>query len=73
MSVISLAEAYAEIRDKLENLDARQAQALQAVYRKLRDFEDYALALGAEPRPAGVRHPRAGEAPAAAGAVDRRT
>ena len=53
MSVISLAEAYAEIRDKLENLDAAKLRRYQAVYRKLRDFEDYALALGAELDPPG--------------------
>jgi cytidyltransferase-like protein len=53
MSVISLAEAYAEIRDKLENLDGAKLKRYQAVYRKLRDFEDYALALGAELDPPG--------------------
>jgi nicotinic acid mononucleotide adenylyltransferase len=53
MSVISLAEAYAEIRDKLENLDAAKLRRYRAVYRKLRDFEDFALALGAALDPPG--------------------
>ena len=48
MSVISLSEAYSEIRDKLENLDGAKIRRYQAVYRKLRDLEEYALALGVE-------------------------
>lgn len=48
MSVISLSEAYSEIRDKLENLDGAKLRRYQAVYRKLRDLEEYALALGVD-------------------------
>ncbi|MEW6337116.1 MAG: adenylyltransferase/cytidyltransferase family protein, partial [Acidobacteriota bacterium] len=53
MSIISLKDAFAEIRDKLENLDEAKLRRYEAVYRKLRDLEDYALALGVQLDPPG--------------------
>ncbi|MGE5236176.1 MAG: adenylyltransferase/cytidyltransferase family protein [Acidobacteriota bacterium] len=48
MSIISLREAFGAIRDKLENLDRAKIARYQAVYRRLRDLEDYLLHLGVE-------------------------
>lgn len=48
MSITSLGEAYAGIRDKLENLDQAKLRRYQGVYRKLRDLEDYLLHLGVD-------------------------
>ncbi|WP_306599652.1 hypothetical protein [Geothrix sp. 21YS21S-2] len=53
MEVISLKEAFDTILDKLEDVDAEKRLRYQAVYRKLRDMEDYALSLGVELDPPG--------------------
>ena len=53
MAVISLKEAFGTILDKLENVDREKRLRYQAVYRKLRDMEDYALTLGVVLDPPG--------------------
>ena len=53
MAVISLKAAFAAILDKLEDLDKAKRRRYLAVYRKLRDLEDYALALGVDLDPPG--------------------
>jgi nicotinic acid mononucleotide adenylyltransferase len=53
MAVISLKEAFDAILDKLEDLDRAKRQRYEAVYRKLRDLEDYALTLGVDLEPPG--------------------
>jgi nicotinic acid mononucleotide adenylyltransferase len=72
MSVISLRDAYAEIRDKLENLDAAKLRRYEAVYRKLRDLEDYALALGVDldPPTFATLHPPKPKLPSGLSIVD---
>jgi nicotinic acid mononucleotide adenylyltransferase len=59
MSIISLREAFAAIRDKLENLDEAKLTRYRAVYRKLRDLQDYLLHLGVALDPPGVATGRA--------------
>lgn len=46
MTVTSLKEAFDTILAKLEDLDQAKRRRYQAVYRRLRDMEDYALTLG---------------------------
>lgn len=53
MSLISLGDAYAAIRDKLENLDRAKLRRYREVYAKLRDLEDYLLTLGVTLDPPG--------------------
>ncbi len=53
MSVISLRDSYATIRDKLENVDSEKLKRYRGVYRKLRDLEDYLLTLGVDLNPEG--------------------
>lgn len=57
MSMISLREAFAAIRDKLENLDRAKLRRYQGVYGKLRDLEDYLLTLGVRLDPPGFEGP----------------
>ena len=57
MSLITLKEAFATIRDKLENLDRAKLRRYQGVYGKLRDLEDYLLTLGVELDPPGFEGP----------------
>jgi cytidyltransferase-like protein len=61
MAVISLKDAFAAILDKLENVDQEKYSRYQAVYRRLRDMEAYALTLGVALEPPGFppsRRPR---------------
>ena len=53
MGIISLSEAFATIRDKLENLDREKIRRYRGVYRKLRDLEEYLQFLGVELNPPG--------------------
>jgi nicotinic acid mononucleotide adenylyltransferase len=53
MAVTSLKEAFDTILDKLEDLDLAKRRRYQAVYRRLRDLEDYALTLGVALDPPG--------------------
>jgi nicotinic acid mononucleotide adenylyltransferase len=55
MAVISLREAFETILEKLEDVDRDKRRRYQAVYRKLRDLEDYALALGVALDPPGFQ------------------
>jgi len=57
MGIISLAESFATIRDKLENLDKEKIQRYRGVYRKLRDLEEYLQFLGVELNPPGFDCP----------------
>ncbi len=57
MGIISLAESFATIRDKLENLDREKIRRYRGVYRKLRDFEEYLQYLGVELDPPGFAGP----------------
>ncbi len=57
MSLIPLKEAFAAIRDKLENLDRAKLRRYHGVYGKLRDLEDYLLTLGVELDPPGFEGP----------------
>ena len=54
MAVISLKEAFDTILDKLEDVDQEKHRRYQAVYRRLRDMEDYALTLGVVLDPPGL-------------------
>ena len=54
MAVISLKEAFDTILDKLEDVDQEKRRRYQAVYRRLRDMEDYALTLGVVLDPPGL-------------------
>jgi cytidyltransferase-like protein len=61
MQIISLKAAFDTILDKLENVDPEKYLRYQAVYRKLKDMEDYALTLGVDLDPpgfGGARRPR---------------
>ena len=58
MEVISLKEAFETILAKLEDVDQEKRLRYQAVYRKLRDMEDYALTLGVALDPPGFKSPR---------------
>ncbi len=60
MSLIPLKEAFATIRDKLENLDRAKLRRYQGVYGKLRDLEDYLLTLGVRLDPPGFEGPPRG-------------
>ena len=53
MSIISLRDSFATIRDKLEDLDRPKLQRYRDVYRKLRDLEDYLLHLDVDLDPPG--------------------
>jgi len=53
MSIISLRDAFATIRDKLENLDRVKLARYRSVYSKLRDLEDYLIHLDVELDPPG--------------------
>jgi len=53
MEIISLKEAFDTILDKLEDVDRDKRLRYQAVYRKLKDMEDYALTLGVVLDPPG--------------------
>ncbi|MDD5564003.1 MAG: HD domain-containing protein [Thermoanaerobaculaceae bacterium] len=57
MGIISLAESFATIRDKLENLDREKIRRYRGVYRKLRDLEEYLQFLGVELNPPGFDCP----------------
>ncbi len=57
MGIISLAESFATIRDKLENLDKEKIRRYRGVYRKLRDLEEYLQFLGVELNPPGFDCP----------------
>ncbi len=57
MRIISLAESFATIRDKLENLDREKIRRYRGVYRKLRDLEEYLQFLGVELNPPGFDCP----------------
>jgi nicotinic acid mononucleotide adenylyltransferase len=48
MSIIPLKDSFATILGKLENVDKVKYERYQAVYRKLRDLEDYLVALRVE-------------------------
>ena len=72
MSLISLRDAFATIRDKLENVDAAKLRRYRGVYRKLRDLEDYLLHLDVELDPPGfdIGGPPRPDLPAGLGIVD---
>ncbi|HVN32153.1 MAG TPA: hypothetical protein VMT45_09195 [Thermoanaerobaculaceae bacterium] len=53
MRIISLAESFDTIRDKLENLDQEKIKRYRGVYRKLRDLEEYLQFLGVQLDPPG--------------------
>jgi len=53
MAVISLKEAFDTILDKLEDVDEEKRRRYLAVYRRLRDMEDYAMTLGVVLDPPG--------------------
>ncbi len=57
MSMIPLRDAFAAIRDKLENLDRAKLRRYEEVYGKLRDLEDYLLTLGVRLDPPGFEGP----------------
>jgi nicotinic acid mononucleotide adenylyltransferase len=48
MRIISLADAFTAIKEKLESPDAEKIRRYQGVYRKLRDLEEYLQFLGLE-------------------------
>ncbi|HVN75832.1 MAG TPA: hypothetical protein VMT19_05900 [Thermoanaerobaculaceae bacterium] len=58
MGIISLSDAFATIRDKLENLDREKIRRYRGVYRKLRDLEEYLQFLGVELDPPGFACPQ---------------
>ncbi len=72
MSLISLKDAFATIRDKLENVDVAKLRRYRAVYRKLRDLEDYLLHLDVQLDPPGfdVGGPPPPDLPVGLGIVD---
>ena len=53
MQIISLHDAFAAIRDKLENLDHEKIRRYRGVFRKLRGIEEYLQILGVELNPPG--------------------
>ncbi len=57
MGIISLSEAFATIRDKLESLDREKVRRYRGVYRKLRDLEEYLQFLGVQLNPPGFPCP----------------
>jgi nicotinic acid mononucleotide adenylyltransferase len=53
MQIISLHDAFAAIRDKLENLDHEKVKRYRGVFSKLRGIEEYLQFLGVELNPPG--------------------